>query len=77
MFFDILRCTVHWGFFLLSRYCEECGDNFLFHHRSQESAGIKKRLIKFLFCLKREVSSHNESAAVFLLSEAFASRPGD
>lgn len=50
---------------------------FLFSHRSQESAGIEKRPIKFLFCLKREVSSHNESADVFLLSEAFASRPGD
>lgn len=30
-----------------------------------KSSGIKKRPIKFLFCLKREVSSHNESVAAF------------
>jgi len=36
-----------------------------------------KREIKFLFCLKREVSSDIVSSAVFQLSEAFALRPGD
>lgn len=38
---------------------------FLFHHCSQEKYEHKDRLIKFLFCLKREVSSRNEGTAVF------------
>lgn len=39
----------------------------MFHHHELFTAKFrhKDRLIKFLFCLKREVSSHNESAAVF------------
>lgn len=46
----------------------------------KKSAGWKKekRQIKFLSRLKREVSSRNRRAPLlFLLSEAFASRPGD
>lgn len=55
---------------------EKRGDNLSLYHSSQESAGIEKP-DKVPVLLKEEVSSHNESAAAFLLSEAFASRPGD
>lgn len=50
----------------------------LLHKKSAGWKKEKKRQTKFLSRLKREVSSRNRRAPLlFLLSEAFASRPGD